>query len=197
MVEAVVIVCGLSLPIQSRPSSAHGSCRDLTGMGWPGARTAARARSLATASDVLPVLEVLASERPEVVGAVVETLASSPARPALLELARLFQVEAPEELAGAVVTVVRQLDRLEHQPRRWTEPREVLGSTAASATALDAVARWRADRWRSTRGGTRPARLRRVDRRLKDAAGLERARALVDGLLGDSRRSSRAKRQKC
>ncbi len=156
----------------------------MTGMRWPCARTAARARSLATAGDVLAVLEVLASERPEMVGAVIETLASGPARPALLELARLFQVEAPEELAGAVVTVARQLDRLERQPR-WSEPREVLGSTAASATALDAVARWRADRWRSTRGGTRPARLLRVDRRLENAAGLERARALVDGLLGE------------
>ncbi len=140
------------------------------------------AEALTNPGGVLSVLEVLASEHPEVVSALVATLGHSPARSALLELVPLFQVKSPAEIAGAVVTVARQLDRLEHRPH-WAEPRDVLGESAASATALDAFARRRADRWRKNRGGIRPPKLARVDRRLRKAAGLERARALVDELL--------------
>ncbi len=150
-------------------------------MTWPGG-TAAEVLSLATPGDVLSVLEVLASEHPEVVPPVVTTLASRPARSALLELCPLFQVKAPEELAIAAVTMARQLDRLELHPR-WTEPREVLGDTGASAAALDAFAKQRADRWRINRGRIRPPQLVRMDRLLRNAASLERARALVDGFL--------------
>ncbi len=136
----------------------------------------------ATPGDLLSVLEVVASEHPRVVPAVVRSLARSPARSALLELLSLFQVKAPEEIAGAAVSVARQLDRLERHPR-WTEPREVLGDTAVSAIVLDAFARHRADRWRSTRGEIPPPLLVRTNRRLRNAAGLERARALVHGFL--------------
>ncbi len=56
----------------------------------------------ATPGDVLSVLEVVASEHPRVVPAVVRSLARSPARSALLELLSLFQVKAPEEIALAI-----------------------------------------------------------------------------------------------
>ncbi len=151
-------------------------------MRYPGATAATDALPLSSPGDVLSVLEILASEHPEAVATVVATLALSPARSALLELMPLFQVEVPAEIAGAVVTVASQLDRLERQPR-WTEPREVLGNSAAGAVALDAFARRRADRWRRNHGAIRPPRLVRVDRCLRRAAGLERARALVDGFL--------------
>ncbi len=138
----------------------------------------------ATPGEILAMLETLASEHPAMVRPAVATLANSPARLALLELVPLFQVEAPAEIVGAAVTVARQLDRLEIRPN-WTDPRDILGDASASPTVLDAFARTRADRWRSRHGTIRPPRLARVDRRLKKAAGLERARALVDGFLSD------------
>ncbi len=147
----------------------------VTRMPWLGA-------PVATPLDVLSVLEVLASEHPELVPMVVAMLARSEARSALVELVPVFRVKGPEEIAGAAVTVARQLDRLERQAR-WTEPRDVLSDTAASASVLDAFAKRRADRWRSIRGGIRPPQLRRMDRLLRKAAGLERARELVDDLL--------------
>ncbi len=51
-----------------------------------------------TPGDVLGVLEVVASERPEVLPLVVATLAESPARSAVLELLPLFRAQEPAEL---------------------------------------------------------------------------------------------------
>ncbi len=135
-----------------------------------------------TPGDVLAVLETLASEHPEIVPSVVATLASSPARSALLELAPLFRARGPAEIAAAAVATARQLDRLEIRPR-WKAPGDVLGDAAASAIVLDAFARRRADRWCRVRGTIRPPLLARVDRRLRKAADLERARALIAGFL--------------
>ncbi len=150
---------------------------------WPGARTAAGVLGLATVDDVLSVVELLASEYPELVPTVVATLASSPARPVLLELLPLFQVKEPAELAAVAITTASQLDRLERRVR-WTVPRDVLGAAALPAQALAAFAKCRAGRWRN-RPAVRPepSRLARVRRLLKEAAGLERARALVEECL--------------
>lgn len=158
------------------------SNRPVGGLRWPGATAAMRFLSQTTPGDVLSILEVLTTENPEVVPIAVANLASSPARPALLELAPLFQVEAPEEIAVAALTVARQLDRLERHPS-WTKPHEVLGDASSSAIALDAFARRRAERWLNHRGRVRPPKLVRVDRLLREAAELERARSLVEGLL--------------
>ncbi len=142
-------------------------------------------RQVGSPEEVLALLELVASEQPTLLGFVVEALASSPARPAVLEMASFFKVEGPVALAGAVATVAGQLDQIERQPqRRWTTPRDLFGDSAASAIVLERFSQARAVRWRGIRPGIRRSpRLVRADRRIKDAAGHERAAALVAEFL--------------
>ncbi len=123
---------------------------------------------------MLSVLELVASEYPGVLPFVVENLASSPARSVLMELASLFKVGSPAELAAVAVTAAQQLDRLER--KRWTEPRDVFGEVALSSRALEAFAKRRVERFENLLG-TVPPGLVRLDRKLKDAAGRARAAA--------------------
>ena len=142
-------------------------------------------RPAVSLEEVLSLLELVASKQPALLGVMVDTLATSPARPPILELTSFFKLKEPGELAAAVAIAARQLDLLEHNPlRRWKVPRDLFGDLAAPAIVLERFSQTRAGRWRSTRpGASRPAGLLRIDRRLKEAAGLERARALVDECL--------------
>ncbi len=144
--------------------------------------TGARQRSCPT-EDVISLLEVVASELPEALPFLVAVLAESPARPVLLELVTFFEVTWPAEVADAAGKIATQLDRLERDRRKWTEPDEVLGASSAGVTALAAFSSRRAGRRRGGRRGVRPAQVLRVERRLRSAAGLEHARGLVDDLL--------------
>ncbi len=133
----------------------------------------------------LAALELVASEDPDLLPFVVEALAASPARSVVLELAKLFDVRQPGELAARATRAASQLDRLEkNASRRWTDPREFLGPQALPAALLSRFAAARAARWQR-RARPRLPELVRLDRRLRVAAGKERAAALVRDFLTD------------
>ncbi len=138
------------------------------------------------AEEVFSLLELVASKQPTLLGFVVDALASSPARKAVLRLASLFDVKGSAKLAVTLATAAKQLDRLERN-RLWTAPRDLFDDAALNPEALKAFAKRRAARWRNTRPGTRvsPERQARVDHLLEDAAAFERARALVVECLQD------------
>ncbi len=137
----------------------------------------------------LAALELVASEYPELLPFVVEGLAASPARREVLELVEVFGVRRPAELVEHGAAAAAQLDRLELLARRrWSTPRELIGANALSASVLSRFADARAERWRR-RGRQRRPELVRIDRRLRAAAGKERAAAMVREFLSDSPRT--------
>ncbi len=140
----------------------------------------------------LAALELVASEDPALLPFVVEGLAASPAREMVLELVELFGVRRPAELVERAAKAAAQLDRLELLARRrWSTPRELIGPGAFPASILSRFAEVRADRWRRI-GRERRPELVRVDRRLRSAAGKERAAELVREFLTDPPRGSAA-----
>ncbi len=133
----------------------------------------------------LAALEVVASEHPQTLAFLVESLAASPARLEVLELLEVFGVQRPAGLAAKAARAAAQLDRLELLAgRRWEEPRQCIGEGALPASILSRFADARALRWAAS-GRQRPPALVRVNRRLRAAARKERAAALVQKFLSD------------
>ncbi len=133
----------------------------------------------------LAVLELVASELPDLLPFVVGTMEASPARSEVLALVKLFDVKRPRDVAARAGRAAFQLDRLERNARRkWTHPREFLGADGLPASILSRFAQARAARW-ERRGWPRSSELVRLDRRLREAAGKERATAMVREFLSD------------
>ncbi len=134
---------------------------------------------------VLSLLELVASEYPGLLRFTIESLEASPARLALLELVKVFEVERPAELIERTERAAVQLDRLElNAKRKWIDPAEYFGGDALPAEALSQFAEARATRWQ-LHGRRRPPELVRVNRLLRDAASREGAADLVRVFLAD------------
>ncbi len=138
-------------------------------------------------SATLALLELVASEAPDLLTFTIESLSSSPARRELLQVAKDFGVEQPQ-LIERFRLAVYQLNRLEAHAVRWKEPQERFGQEALPAALLARVASARSDRWRR-KGKARPSELVRVDRRLAVLARRERPAELVREILEEKPRS--------
>ncbi len=136
----------------------------------------------------LALLELVASEAPDLLTFTIESLSSSPARREFLQVAKDFGVEQPAQLIERFRLAVYQLNRLEAHAIRWKEPQERFGQEALPAALLARVASARSDRWRRM-GKTRPSELVRVDRRLAVLARRERSAELVREILEEKPRS--------
>ncbi len=135
-----------------------------------------------SAFHVAGLLELVATERPELLAPLVEALEYSPARPGLVQVAKVWGVR-PEDLAadlGAVAAKAsKHLDRLEHRrPGTWRHPAQVVDSPNVEALATVADARHgRAE------GIARAKRLNILRRKLGRAAEVERARRELGAFL--------------
>ncbi len=135
-----------------------------------------------SAFHVAGLLELVATERPELLGPLVKALEYSPARPGLVQVAEVWGVQ-PEDLAadlGAVAArASRHLDRLERRrPGTWRHPAQVVDAPNVEALATVADARHgRAE------GMARARRLDILRRKLRRAAEVERQRRELDAFL--------------
>ena len=138
----------------------------------------------------LALLELVASEYPDLLRFTIESLAASPARLDLLELTKFFGVEHPSQLIEKVRLAVNQLNRLEAHATRWMEPSERFGKETLPTDVLARVASTRSDRLRR-KGQPQPSELVRVEHRLAMLAQRERSADLVRDLLkGESKRKA-------
>ncbi len=148
----------------------------------PGAREDARNGSSAAwrapAKSTLAVLEIVASEQPQLIEFQVQALLDSPLSFALRELAATFGV-APRDVGEPVVRACAHLDRLERYRRTWRDPAEVVDSP--NLAALVSVCRARIRRASQPK---RRQKLERILRRVEPAQGLARTRAWIDNFLG-------------
>ena len=139
----------------------------------------------------MALVELVASEYPELLRFVVDSLAGSEARLALLEVVKAFDAENPIELVQLASTAAAQLDRLEMHAirKRWKDP--AYFGDSLPAEILERFARARINRTHQ-QGLERPPELLRGDRLLRVAAEKERAADLVNGLLRDPARKAPA-----
>ncbi len=102
-------------------------------------------------ADVAVLLELVASERPDLLRPLVKALEYSPAGGGVAELAKQWNVPPSGKHAGKLVviaaTTAQHLDRLERKRRNvWRHPREVVDSP--NVLALHSFAHGRRDRAR-------------------------------------------------
>ncbi len=131
---------------------------------------------------VAGLLELVASERPDLLGPLAEALEHSPARPGLAEVAEVWGVRPEDRAAdlGAVaMRAARHLDRLERRrPGMWRKPGQVVDAPNVQALATLADARHgRAE------GIARTKRLNILRRKLERIADLEHQRRELDAFL--------------
>ncbi len=129
---------------------------------------------------VAGLLELVASERPELLGRLVEALEYSPERPGLVQIADLWGLR-PEDLTadlGALAArASKHLDRLERRRSGWRDPRQLLADPNVPALASLANAR------RRRMAGTRARRLDIVRRKVERVAKHEQLRRRLDAFL--------------
>ena len=88
---------------------------------------------------VASLLEMVASERPDLLGWVVDLLQHSPVRFAVLRLLREWEVGNTRRAAPFLRKAVTDLDRLER--RRWTKPQQIIPKPHLGSLVLMATAR--------------------------------------------------------
>ncbi len=126
----------------------------------------------------LAVIEIVASEQPDLIEFHVQALRNSPVSFAMRELATDFDV-APEDVGEAVGRACIHLDRLERHRRAWRDPTEVVESP--NLAALVAVCRARIRRASPPK---RRQKLERILRRVEPAYQLAQTRAWLDDFIG-------------
>ncbi len=127
--------------------------------------------------EVASLLEIVASERPELLVPLCETLRSGPAFQIVLDLARDWHVE-PAELAAVASRAARQLGRLEMRRGQWRHPSLVVDSPNVRALSHFAYAR----RGRVS-GRVRSRRLNVLAIKLRRIAETEHHRRQLDSFL--------------
>jgi len=132
-------------------------------------------------AEVAGVLELVASERPDLIGPLVKALERSPTGHGIAELAKLWGI-APEdctaELAETALITTKHLDRLERKRGvGWRHPRQLVD--APNVPALHSFALCR--RGRVT--GPRSRRLEVIGLKLERAADSDRRRQMVETFL--------------
>lgn len=127
---------------------------------------------------VVAVLELTASECPELLDFQLETFLNSPMRFAVLELTTAFDVPH-EKLALTVYKACLDLDKLEKRRGAWRDPAQVLESP--NVAALFQLCSARMGRVTAV---TRRRRLEAVCRKLGQAWELARDRAWIEAFIG-------------
>ncbi len=131
---------------------------------------------------VAGLLELVASERPDLLGPLIEALEHGPAGHGLAEVAEVWGIrpeDRADDLGPVAVRASRHLDRLERRrPGTWRHPNQVVDAPNVEALATVADARHgRAD------GIARGRRLDILRRKLQRVAAVERQRRELDAFL--------------
>lgn len=126
---------------------------------------------------VTRLLELVATQQPDLLFLVIDMASHSPFRFAILELASTFGT-TPERLASVLHTTCLNLDRLEAR-RKWKHPYDVLPQ--ANLRGLLYLCRARRIRVSAV---TRSRRLAMIARKLEQAYRSERTQRWIEDFLG-------------
>ncbi len=130
---------------------------------------------------VAGLLELVASERPDLLGPLIEALEHGPAAHGLTEVAEVWGIrpeDRADDLGPVAVRASKHLDRLERRRTGWRHPGELVGSPNVAALASLADARRR-----RVDGIARARRLDIVRRKVERVAEIERQRRQLAAFL--------------
>ena len=125
------------------------------------------------------MLELVASQRPDLLSIYLDIVANSPARFAVLELTSDLGVKASQDLQPVVLKIVTDLDRLEARRTGWHHPRQIIAGP--NVGGLLAFCRARIQ---NVPGIARRRRLEVMARKLQRVYDQERTRAWITDFIG-------------
>ncbi len=125
------------------------------------------------------MLELVASHRPDLLPVYLDMIANSPARFAVLELAKDLKVREPQDLYPVVMKIIADLDRLEKRRTGWRHPQQIVTKPHVGGLLYFCRARTL-----NVPGIARRRRLEVMARKLQRAYDQERTRAWITDFIG-------------
>lgn len=130
---------------------------------------------------VVAMIELIASQRPDLLSIYLDLASNSPARYAVLELVEDFNVRETKDLHQAVIKAVADLDRLERRRGGWRHPEQVVSSPNVGGLLYLCRARIH-----SAMATGRRRRLEVLARKLQRAHDREKTHAWITDFIGIS-----------
>jgi hypothetical protein len=128
---------------------------------------------------IASMLELVASQRPDLLPVYLDIVANSPARFAVLELASDLGVRADQDLNRTVLKIVADLDRLESRRAGWQHPQQIIATPNVGGLLYFCRARIQ-----NVPGSARRRRLEILATKLQRVYDQERTRAWINDFIG-------------
>ena len=128
---------------------------------------------------IAAMLELVATQRPDLLPVYLDLAANSPARFAVLELATELAVRETQDLYPVVLKICADLDRLERRRAGWKHPRQIVTDPNIGGLLYFCNARIQ-----NVVGIARRRRLEVMSRKLQRVHDQERTRAWITDFIG-------------
>ncbi len=125
------------------------------------------------------MLELVASQRPDLLPIYLDMVSNSPARFAVLELASDLNVREPQNLYPVVLKISADLDRLEKRRTGWRHPQQIVAAPHVAGLLYFCRARIQ-----NVPGIARRRRLEVMARKLQRVYEQEKTRAWINDFIG-------------
>ncbi len=128
---------------------------------------------------IAAMMELVASQRPDLLPVYLDMVANSPARFAILELAKDFGVREPQDLYPVLLKISSDLDRLERKRTGWRHPKQIVAKPNVTGLLYLCNARIQ-----NVAGISRRRRLEIMARKLQRVYDQEKTRAWITDFIG-------------
>ena len=135
------------------------------------------------------MLELVASQRPDLLPIYLDMVSNSPARFAVLELASDLKVRDTQDLYPVLLKISTDLDRLEKRRTGWRHPKQIINMP--NVVGLLYLCRARIQ---NVPGVARRRRLEVMTRKLERVHDQERTRAWINDFIGTTSGPAAAKK---
>ncbi len=128
---------------------------------------------------IASMMELVASQRPDLLPIYLDTVSNSPARFAVLELASDLGVREPQDLYPVVLKITADLDRLERKRTGWRHPQQLVSNPNVGGLLYFCNARIQ-----NVAGISRRRRLEIMARKIQRVYDQEKTRAWITDFIG-------------
>ncbi len=128
---------------------------------------------------IAAILDLVASQRPDLLAVYLDIVANSPARFAVLELASDLGVRGTQDLCPVVLKISADLDRLERRRTGWRHPKQIVDDPNVAGLSHFCRARIQ-----NVPGIARQRRLEVIAMKLQRIHDQEKTRAWITDFIG-------------
>ncbi len=130
---------------------------------------------------IASMMELVASQRPDLLPIYLDMIANSPARFAILELASDLGVQEVQDLYPVVLKISADLDRLERKRTGWRHPHQIVPNANVRGLLYFCNARIQ-----NVAGISRRRRLEIIARKIQRVHDQEKTRAWITDFIGNT-----------